>query len=116
QMLKKDHEFYLVTDNEARLGFISLGRDSQDVSVFTLHKIYILPKMQGKGIGNMLLNFAIERTKNSGGKFLQLNVNRHNKALAFYKKHGFSVILEEDIDIGNGYFMNDYKMQLEIPV
>ena len=27
-------------------------------------------------------------------------------------KTWFMVIAEEDIDIGNGYFMNDYVMQL----
>jgi ribosomal protein S18 acetylase RimI-like enzyme len=39
-----------------------------------------------------------------------LNVNRNNKALGFYQKFGFVILREEDIDIGNGYFMNDYIM------
>jgi hypothetical protein len=41
-------------------------------------------------------------------------VNRYNKAKGFYEKLGFKVIGKEDIDIGNGYLMNDYVMQLEI--
>ena len=31
-------------------------------------------------------------------------------AVGFYEKLGFTVIKEEDIDIGNGFFMNDYFM------
>ena len=45
---------------------------------------------------------------------LELNVNRHNKAINFYKKLGFIITMEEDIDIGNGYYMNDYVMNLEV--
>jgi ribosomal protein S18 acetylase RimI-like enzyme len=43
-----------------------------------------------------------------------VNVNRHNKALHFYEKYGFKIIREEDIDIGEGYFMNDYVMELKL--
>jgi len=39
-------------------------------------------------------------------------VNRQNNAKNFYEKLGFVVIKEEDIDIGNGYFMNDYVMEM----
>ena len=32
-------------------------------------------------------------------------------SVAFYEKLGFQIIKEEDVDIGNGYFMNDYIME-----
>ena len=111
QMNTMNHEFFLAIKNDAPIGFMSVGKSQNDPSIFTLHKIYVLPKFQGKSIGKLLLNFAIEKTKLEGGKSLQLNVNRHNKALHFYVKNGFEVILEEDIDIGKGYFMNDYRME-----
>ena len=114
QMNASKHEFFLAINNDAPVGFISIGKFQDDPSIFILHKIYVLPKFQGKSIGKSLLHFAIEKTKLDGGEALQLNVNRHNKALHFYKKQGFKIILEEDIDIGNGYFMNDYRMELEV--
>jgi ribosomal protein S18 acetylase RimI-like enzyme len=43
---------------------------------------------------------------------LELNVNKYNPALGFYKKLGFSVISEEVIEIGEGYVMDDYIMEL----
>jgi predicted lactoylglutathione lyase len=42
---------------------------------------------------------------------ISLNVNKFNKAVSFYKKIGFVVASEEDLDIGNGYLMEDYKME-----
>lgn len=116
QMQILHHEFYLAVENKEKVGYISLARMQEDPSIYVLHKIYVLPEAQGKKIGKALLNFAIEQVTTRGGKALQLNVNRHNKALHFYEKQGFNIILEEDIDIGNGYFMNDYRMQLEMPV
>ena len=114
QMKLSGHEFYLALNIDHPAGFMSVGKSPGDPSVYILHKIYVLPELQGKSIGKSLLNFAIEKTRMEGGKALQLNVNRHNKAFHFYKKNGFETILEEDIDIGNGYFMNDYRMELEV--
>jgi hypothetical protein len=38
-------------------------------------------------------------------------VNRYNPAKDFYGKRGFTIVYTEDIDIGGGYFMNDYVMR-----
>jgi hypothetical protein len=45
---------------------------------------------------------------------LDLFVNRTNPAVIFYKIKGFYIDQEIDLDIGNGYFMNDYLMKLKI--
>ncbi len=68
-------------------------------------------ELQGLGLGKELMTSVIDQVKTAGAKKLLLNVYRLNKAIAFYKKLGFDIIKEEDVDIGNGYFMNDYVMQ-----
>ena len=52
--------------------------------------------------------------KRKGRDRFTLNVNRYNKALYFYEKHGFTIAQEVDIEIGEGYFMNDYIMKLSL--
>lgn len=74
----------------------------------------MLPSMQGKGAGRFVINEILKAIHRKGGHALQLNVNRNNKAVDFYKKFGFEIIREEDINIGNGYFMNDYVMEKKI--
>jgi len=81
---------------------------------FKLNKIYLDNHLQGKGLGRILLNDVISRVKAAGGHNLQLNVNRFNKAVGFYKSMGFSVKKEELLDIGNGYFMDDYVLELRL--
>ncbi len=45
---------------------------------------------------------------------MELNVNRNNKALQFYEHMGMRKLREGDFPIGNGYYMNDYIMGLDI--
>jgi len=107
------HSFIIVLDNVIPVGFASYSPHA-DTTVYHLNKIYVLPAQQGKNIGKTILDFIIEETKKGGATTLQLNVNRYNKALHFYEKQGFKIIREEDIDIGSGYFMNDYVMELKL--
>lgn len=107
------HQFIIVYEDEAAIGFASFSAHD-DPAIYYLNKIYVLPAQQGKNIGTQILDYIIDRIKTYEVSFLQLNVNRHNKALHFYEKYGFKIIREEDIDIGKGYFMNDYVMELKL--
>lgn len=115
QIYKKGHQFLLATENNEPVGFASYSvKSNTDPATYRLHKLYIDPIQQGKGIGKLLLDFILADIKPIGVANLELNVNRFNKAKGFYEKLGFIIIGEEDIDIGNGYFMNDYVMNLKI--
>ncbi len=97
------------------MGFASYSPKQSGVfDCYRLHKLYVLPNQQGKGTGKLLIDFIIDEIKQAGATILELNVNRHNKALHFYNKIGFTIAREQDIDIGNGYFMNDYVMELQL--
>lgn len=109
EQMEQQTDFIIVNDGESPVGFASFG--PIDPGVYKLHKIYVLPSQQGKGTGRFIIEYVISEVKSKGAHALQLNVNRHNKAKHFYEKLGFVVIKEEDIDIGNGYFMNDYVME-----
>lgn len=112
KQMKDQHEFIIVDDGNEPVGFASFSLT--EPGIYKLHKIYMLPAMQGKGAGKFVIGEIIKAIARKGGRALQLNVNRNNKAKDFYEKLGFTVIREEDIDIGNGYFMNDYIMEKKI--
>ena len=112
------HEFLLVFDDDNNpIAYASFGDSSEDNSSFVkLHKLYVLPKCQGNGIGKSIINFLESKMKRENKSLLRLNVNRNNIAIDFYKKIGFEIIRVEDIDIGDGYFMNDFVMEKKIAV
>jgi GNAT superfamily N-acetyltransferase len=115
QVEQLHHQFIILYDNKEAVGFASYSpKQSNDHSIYRIHKLYITPNQQGKGNGKLLLNFIIDEIKPLGANTLELNVNRHNKALHFYNKIGFTISRKEDIDIGNEYYMNDYVMELRL--
>lgn len=112
QQMQQGHEFIILYDGVAPIGFASIS--VLEPCVFKLHKLYVLPSYQGKGAGKFLINALLKPMRRAGATSLLLNVNRQNKAKGFYEKLGFVIIKEEDIDIGNGYFMVDYVMELKL--
>ena len=110
----KKHNFYLAEENNIALGFISVEFHYQKQSTAKIHKIYILPSAQGKGIGKLLMQKAESLAKESNQNTISLNVNRFNKALNFYENLGYKIVKSEDIDIGNGYLMEDFVLEKHI--
>jgi RsiW-degrading membrane proteinase PrsW (M82 family)/ribosomal protein S18 acetylase RimI-like enzyme len=110
--MEKGIQFAMLYDGVEPIGFASIGMT--EPQVYKLHKLYVLPSYQGKGAGKFIINELIKVIKQKGAAILLLNVNRNNPAKSFYEKLGFTVIKEEDVDIGNGYFMNDYVMEKKI--
>ena len=114
QMLAQHVSFLLLEDDNKPVGFASFAAKAGDEKIYHLHKLYVLDEMQGTGAGKALLQAVAAQCSDSGASRLRLNVNRHNKALHFYIKQGFAIAGQEDIDIGNGYFMNDFIMEKEL--
>ncbi len=79
-----------------------------------LHKLYFDPAEQGKGLGKILLEEVCQQLKKCACTSVELNVNRYNKSSFFYQKMGFVTIREEDIDVGENYFMNDFVMKKDL--
>lgn len=110
QIEKKEQLFYLISEDETTLGFIGIEHNYQSQAITKIHKIYLLPETQGKGIGKKVVEEIQKLALENNSTSLSLNVNRFNSALSFYKKIGFEIIDEVNIDIGNGYLMEDYVM------
>lgn len=108
------HLYYVVKENGVAKGFVGLEPNFPDADMLRIHKLYVLPDAHGKGLGRALLNQAIDVAFDLDLHTLHLNVNRFNKAVEFYKHCGFEIVGEEDIDIGKGYLMEDYIMELKV--
>lgn len=109
--LEEGHLFLIAEEDGVDLGFAGFSILDAATKTYKLHKLYVLPETHGKGIGKLLMNEVVNLIKRADGAFLQLNVNRNNKAADFYKKAGFVVKETIDLDIGNGFLMNDYVME-----
>ena len=76
-----------------------------------IHKIYLLPATQGVGYGRLLLNHVETIVRRTGQERLRLDVNYQNRAVTFYEHLGFTKLDRFDTDIGNGFLMEDWRME-----
>lgn len=114
QMTDEGHVYFIACVADRPCGYVSVRQESADA--FHLEKIYVLPDCQGRGVGGFLFRAAIDFVKRMHPSpcRLELNVNRHNRARGFYERMGMTCLREGDFPIGQGFFMNDYIMGMEI--
>ncbi|MEN5234286.1 GNAT family N-acetyltransferase [Sphingobacterium faecium] len=114
QTTNKGHQFLIVKDEIKHLGYASYELNYKGLSKTKIHKIYILPESQGKGVGKLLMKTITDIAMKNKNHSLSLNVNRDNSAIDFYKGIGFEKVGEENIDIGDGFIMEDAIMEKKI--
>ena len=113
-MTEDGHIYFIAYKDEEPAGYLSIQQEGE--ATYHLQKIYVLPHFQGMKLGKLLFNHAINASKELHPEPCQmrLNVNRENKAVTFYQRMGMVKVDEGDFPIGNGYYMNDYIMGLDI--
>ena len=101
--------FVMMVDNEI-IGYT--GVIFQEEKLF-LSKLYIKKEARGKGVARNTLEFLKSLCIDKGYNKIYLTVNKYNTdSIAAYKKMGFEIIDSVVSDIGNGYVMDDYIMEL----
>lgn len=112
-------EFFFVYSGEELAGYMKLNEapsqsDVNDKTSLEIERIYVLSKYQGKGLGALLMDKAISIAKERGKEYIWLGVwEKNEKALAFYKKHGFHKIGEHSFVIGSD-IQTDHLMRLDL--
>jgi|SRR5665213_940275 len=107
ELSDSDSEFYFANlDNDIagylKLNFNNAQTELQDKNAVEIERIYVSDEYHGKHIGRSLLNFATDIAKERQLEYLWLGVWEHNdKAIGFYKHHGFEVFSRHDFLLGD---------------
>jgi diamine N-acetyltransferase len=95
---------------ERPVGFAAWHRAAEPATT-KLDKLYVLPDVQGGGVGRRLVAHVEAAARADGAARLTLNVNKRNaSAIAFYERCGLAVREAVVVDIGAGFVMDDYVM------
>lgn len=114
QLTVNGHRYTLVLLDDVAQGFAGFEQGFNRLPITRLHKLYVLPSAQGSGAGKRMIDHVVARARDHGDAAVELNVNRFNPARTFYERHGFRIIRDEVIDIGNGFVMDDHVMRLDL--
>jgi ribosomal protein S18 acetylase RimI-like enzyme len=98
----------------ALVGFSAYG-PHPDAGALTLHKLYVEAARRGRGCARKLIGAAAQHARASSLDRIILRVNKGNHvAIAAYERMGFSRQGSIVTDIGGGFEMDDYLMQLDL--
>ncbi|HEX8377355.1 MAG TPA: GNAT family N-acetyltransferase [Pedobacter sp.] len=113
RQFKNGHLFLIALKENRPVGFASFSVLDSTQRVYKIHKLYLLPAVQGKRLGKQLVNFIEDDIRLKGAEVLEVNVNRNNPALNFYLKSGFEISREVDIPY-HQFVINDYVMRKKL--
>lgn len=113
QTENKGHVFILVLLNRSYVGYVSYQLNYLE-DTCKIHKLYFLPKAQGKGIGRSTVRYVEQIARSTNQKVLRLDVNYKNSAVDFYKAIGMKKVDEVTTEIGQGFLMEDYIFEKQL--
>lgn len=112
QIKNSGYLYYLIVFDEKISGYLALVRME---NVMFLSKIYVEKSFRGVGISRKAVEFVKNLCKKEGCEKIFLTVNKQNhSSIAVYEHLGFVKVREEVTDIGEGYFMDDFIMEVII--
>lgn len=111
EQLGNGYRYYFVQCDGRNVGFMAFYPRE---SAMYLSKLYLYKSERGKGFSRQMLAFVSAEAHRENLYAVELNVNKHNPSISVYERLGFSHLRAEKIDIGHGYFMDDFVLRLEI--
>lgn len=88
--------------------------DVQDPESLEVARLYTLEEVWGKGVGQYLLDAALEFAKEKGKTFVWLGVWEHNaRAISFYEKNRFRAFGSHPFPFGDE-IQTDWLMRVEV--
>ena len=104
---EENYTYFLAYEEGAMIGFCGVKPEKDRL---VLHK-----KARGKGLSSILLKRAISFAREQDKKAIYLTCNKFNQhSLDVYRAKGFKDIDSVQTDIGQGFIMDDYILQLEL--
>lgn len=112
--LTKGVTWELIHADGAPIGFLSHSHERTHHRV-NLHKLYVLPAWHGLGVGKAALLRVRQYAIAIHAGAVSLYVNKKNtKAIHAYERAGFQVAESMVNEFGNGFVMDDHRMELRI--
>lgn len=112
EQVKNGFLYYLVKTNNRDVGYFGVYQTDEGL---LLSKFYIRSSERGKGLGRRAMIFIESLAKERNVTRIILTVNKYNTdTIEAYKKLGFQITESIVQDIGNGFIMDDYRMEKAI--
>lgn len=109
---EEGYTYFMGFENEQLIGYCGVRVDDQRLF---LSKLYVKKEARGQGISSKLFQQAVEFAKAHKLQAIYLTCNKYNQhSMDVYQHKGFNIIDAQVTDIGQGYIMDDYVLELSL--
>lgn len=121
-MAENDYEYWFLVATEhdedgsekSIVGFTG-GHNEAETNRFFISKIYLFADARGHGYARRVVEFYEDLCFARGFDAMYLTVNKYNElGIRAYEGTGFETIDSVETDIGEGFIMDDYIMELRL--
>jgi ribosomal protein S18 acetylase RimI-like enzyme len=112
-------EFYFAIQENEVIGYLKINYSAaqtelKDDNSLEVERVYVRLNYHGKGVGQQLLDYAIQLAEQKNMQTVWLGVWENNqKAINFYKKNGF-VTFDQHVFMLGEEAQTDYLMRLDL--
>lgn len=107
-------EYYLASVDKKAVAYTCLIADETHHKMM-ISKLYVLLEKRHIGIGTRLLDFIQKECNAQKLDTIWLTVNRFNhETIEWYQRKGFAITDTIKKEIGGGFFMDDFLMEMKI--
>ena len=116
-----DSEFYFaILENEVigylKINYSAAQTELKDDHTLEVERVYVRNNYYGKGVGQQLLDYAIQIAKQKNMQLVWLGVWENNhRAISFYKKNGF-VTFDTHVFMLGEEAQTDYMMRVDLTI
>jgi GNAT superfamily N-acetyltransferase len=101
-------------EGEGESAGVRAGKRERSGTLF-ISKLYVRATARGLGVGRFTVEQCVRLAQQAGLGHLSLTCNKYNtSSLAFYKRCGFEIVGATVNDIGAGFVMDDYLLELVV--
>lgn len=119
EIADKNVAYYFSILNNQVVGYLKLNfghsqTELKDNKAIEIERIYVLRKFQGKKVGQMLYEKAMQVAQQKSASYIWLGVwERNSRAINFYKKNGFAEFDKHIFKLGDDE-QTDIMMKLDL--
>jgi GNAT superfamily N-acetyltransferase len=108
--LREGYEYYVLRRDGSPIGYCAVQPQPAERALF-LSKFYLRRDARGAGTGRETVAFVERLARERGLCSIWLTVNKRNPSRHAYERMGFRIVADVTMDIGDGFVMDDHRME-----
>lgn len=106
------YDYYILSTEGQDFGYFCIKKEDERLFI---SKLYFLQNFRGNGFASRSIEYLKDFCKQNNLSKILLNVNKNNKtSISIYEKLGFVITESVEIDIEDGFVLDDYVMTLTL--